>query len=142
MTPQIDAHGQITLHIHPTVSEVVDQNKQINAFGVNQSIPVAFSTIRESDSVVYASSGQLVVIGGLMQENIDKKESGVPLLSDIPGLGALFRHTKSVSRKSELVILLRPQVIGSPLDWEASLDASRQRIQQISPKFQQNWRQF
>ena len=142
VTPQIDAHGQITLHIHPTVSEVVDQNKQINAFGVNQSIPVAFSTIRESDSVVYASSGQLVVIGGLMQENIDMQESGVPLLSDIPGLGTLFRHTKSVSRKSELVILLRPQVIGSPFDWEASLDASRQRIQQISPKFQQNWRQF
>ncbi len=142
VTPQIDSHGQITLHIHPTVSEVVDQNKQINAFGVDQSIPVAFSTIRESDSVVYASSGQLVVIGGLMQETIDKKESGVPVLSDIPGLGALFRHTKSISRKSELVILLRPQVIGSPLDWEASLDASRQRIKQISPNFQQNWRQF
>lgn len=142
VTPQIDSHGKITLHIHPTVSEVVDQNKQINAFGENQSIPVAFSTIRESDSVVYANSGQLVVIGGLMQENIDMKESGVPVLSDIPGIGALFRHTKSVSRKSELVILLRPQVIGSPADWQNSLDASKERIQQISPKFQQNWRQF
>jgi len=142
VTPQIDSHGRITLHIHPTVSEVTDQNKQINAFGVNQSIPVAFSTIRESDSVVYANSGQLVVIGGLMKENIEKEESGVPVLSDIPGLGVLFRHTKSVSRKSELVILLRPQVIVSPGDWQRSLDASRQRINQISPKFQQNWRQF
>ncbi|MCF6266317.1 MAG: pilus (MSHA type) biogenesis protein MshL [Desulfuromusa sp.] len=142
VTPQISANGQIILHIHPTVSEVVDQNKQINAFGVDQSIPVAFSTIRESDSVVFANSGQLVVIGGLMQENIETKESGIPILSDIPGLGALFRHTKSISRKSELVILLRPQVIGSPADWAASLDASRQRIEQISPQLQQNWRQF
>ena len=142
VTPQIDSHGKITLHIHPTVSEVVDQNKQINAFGVNQTIPVAFSTIRESDSVVCAESGQLVVIGGLMKENTDKKQSGVPVLSDIPGLGGLFRHTKSVSRKSELVILLRPQVIVSPADWQRSLDASRQKINQISPKFQQNWRQF
>ncbi|SDZ90342.1 MSHA biogenesis protein MshL [Desulfuromusa kysingii] len=142
VTPQIDAQGRITLHIHPTVSEVVDQNKQINAFGVNQSIPVAYSTIRESDSVVYANSGQLVVIGGLMKDNTEKEESGVPLLSDIPGVGALFRHTKSVSRKSELVILLRPQVIVSPDDWQRSLDVSRQRVNQISPKFQQNWRQF
>ncbi|MEA3545497.1 MAG: pilus (MSHA type) biogenesis protein MshL [Thermodesulfobacteriota bacterium] len=142
VTPQISANGQIILHIHPTVSEVVDQNKQINAFGVAQSIPLALSTIRESDSVVYARSGQLVVIGGLMQEYIDKKESGIPVLGSIPGIGALFRHTKLVSRKSELVILLRPQVIGRPADWETSLDASRQRIQNISPELQQNWRSF
>ncbi|MDX2493507.1 MAG: pilus (MSHA type) biogenesis protein MshL [Desulfuromusa sp.] len=142
VTPQISANGQITLHIHPTISDVVDQNKQINAFGVNQSIPLAHSKIRESDSVVYANSGQLVVIGGLMQENIDKQESGIPVLSKIPGLGSLFRHTKSISRKSELVILLRPQVISSPGDWETTLDASRQRIKQMTPNSQQNWRQF
>ncbi|MEA3362034.1 MAG: pilus (MSHA type) biogenesis protein MshL [Thermodesulfobacteriota bacterium] len=142
VTPQIDPNGQIILHIHPTVSEVVDQNKQINVFGVNQSIPVAFSTVRESDSVVHARSGQLVVIGGLMQDKTVKDESGIPVLSKIPGLGSLFRHTQSTSRKSELVILLRPQVIGSPADWETSLDVSRQRIKQIAPQFQQNWRQF
>ncbi|MCW8892692.1 MAG: type II and III secretion system protein, partial [Deltaproteobacteria bacterium] len=102
----------------------------------------AFSTVRESDSVVHARSGQLVIIGGLMQENITKDESGIPVLSKIPGLGALFRHTRSSSRKSELVILLRPQVIASPADWEASLEASRQRINQLAPQLQQNWRQF
>lgn len=142
VTPQIDPNGQITLHIHPTVSEVVDQNKQINVFGVNQSIPVAFSTVRESDSVVHASSGQLVVIGGLMQENTTKDEAGVPVLSKLPGVGALFRHTRSSSRKSELVILLRPQVIASSADWEASLDATRQRINRLAPQLQNNWRQF
>ncbi|NOQ42186.1 MAG: pilus (MSHA type) biogenesis protein MshL, partial [Desulfuromusa sp.] len=86
--------------------------------------------------------GQLVVIGGLMQEKTVKDESGIPVLSKIPVLGSLFRHTKSSSRKSELVILLRPQVIGSPADWETSLDASRQRIKKIATKFQQNWRQY
>lgn len=142
VTPQIDPQGRITLHIHPTVSEVVDQNKQINVFGVNQSIPVAFSKVRESDSVVHAQSGQLVVIGGLMQENISKDEAGVPLLSKLPGIGTLFKHTRSTSRKSELVILLKPQVIGSPQDWEASLEASRRRIQQMAPNFNQEWRTF
>jgi MSHA biogenesis protein MshL len=142
VTPQIDPTGQITLHIHPTVSEVVDQNKQITVFGVNQTIPVAFSTVRESDSVVHARSGQLVVIGGLMQEKTTKDEAGIPVLSKIPGLGALFRHTKSVSRKSELVILLRPQVITSQADWEATIEASRQRLDRLAPQLQKNWRRF
>jgi MSHA biogenesis protein MshL len=142
VTPQIDPTGQITLHIHPTVSEVVDQNKQINVSGVTQTIPVAFSTVRESDSVVHARSGQLVVIGGLMQEKTTKDEAGIPVLSKIPGLGALFRHTKSVSRKSELVILLRPQVITSQADWEATLEASRQRLDRLAPQLQKNWRRF
>jgi MSHA biogenesis protein MshL len=142
VTPQIDAQGWITLHVHPTVSEVVDQKKMIQAFGASQSLPLAFSKVRETDSVVRARSGQLVVIGGLMEENITKDEAGVPLLSKIPGLGALFRHTKSTSHKSELVILLRPQVIGSPADWAADLDVSRSRLQQLAPQLQNNWRSF
>jgi len=139
VTPQISEDGQVTLHIHPTVSEVIDQTKEINVFGVNQTIPVAYSTVRESDSVVHARSGQLVVIGGLMQEKTTTEEVGVPILSKLPGIGALFRHTKSSSRKSELVILLRPQVIRSPGDWAASLEASRRRINRIAPQFQRSW---
>ena len=142
VTPQIDTDGQITLHIHPAISEVTDQNKQIVMNGEIQSIPVAYSTIRETDSVVFAQSGQLVVIGGLMQEHIDNKEAGIPVLSDIPWVGGLFRHTKMTSRKSELVILLRPQVIGSPADWQRNIDMSRQRIQRLAPEFKQDWRQF
>lgn len=139
VTPQIDVAGRIILHIHPTVSEVVDQTKEINVFGVNQTIPVAYSTVRESDSVVQAGSGQLVVIGGLMQEKTVTQEAGVPLLSKLPGLGALFRHNKASSQKSELVILLRPQVIRNSLDWSASLEQSRQRIDKLAPQFQRSW---
>jgi MSHA biogenesis protein MshL len=140
VTPQVDPAGQITLHIHPTVSEVVDQNKEINVFGINQTIPVAFSKVRESDSIINARSGQLVVIGGLMQEKTVKDEAGVPVLGKIPGLGALFRHTKSVSKKSELVILLRPQIIASQADWDTNVEASRQRINTMTPQLQKNWR--
>ncbi len=140
VTPQVDPTGQITLHIHPTVSEVVDQNKEINVFGINQTIPVAFSTVRESDSIINARSGQLVVIGGLMQEKTIKDEAGVPVLGKIPGLGALFRHTQSIAKKSELVILLRPQVITSQADWDMNVEASKQRINQMTPQLQKNWR--
>ncbi len=142
VTPQIDSAGRITLHIHPTVSEVTDQTKTISVFGETQSLPLAYSTVRESDSVVHATNGQLVVIGGLMQDKTSNNESGVPVLSKIPALGSLFRHTQTVSSKSELVILLRPQVINSSLDWQQRIDASRQRIETLSPQLMNNWRPF
>ncbi len=142
VTPQIDSDGQITLHIHPAISDVKDQYKQIKAFGVDQSLPLAYSTIRETDSVVYARSGQLVVIGGLMQEYIDNLEAGIPVLSDLPGIGGLFRHTQMRSRKSELVILLRPQVIGTPADWQRNLDITRKRMERLGPVSKQDWRTF
>jgi len=137
--PQIDENGAIILHIHPTVSEVVDQQKQIRLFGVDQSLPLAFSTVRESDSVVRAESGQLVVIGGLMQEKTANNRDGVPLLGRIPGIGGLFRNTRMTSSKSELVILLRPQVIRTAADWERDIDASRERVQQMTPRMHHGW---
>ena len=142
VTPQIDTNNQITLHVHPTVSEVIDQTKELNVFGNEQSIPVAYSTVRESDSVIHATSGQLVVIGGLMKENSSVDEAGVPFLSKIPGLGALFKHNRSSSHKQELVILLRPQVISNPADWTNNLESAQQRMQKIAPNFQQDWRRF
>ncbi|MBD1401418.1 pilus (MSHA type) biogenesis protein MshL [Pelobacter sp. M08fum] len=139
VTPQIDAQGGIILHIHPTVSKVVDQQKQISLFGVNQSLPLAFSTVRESDSIVRADSGQLVVIGGLMQEKTIDDRSGVPLLGRLPGIGGLFRHTRMSSSKSELVILLRPQVIRTAADWQRDIDSSRERVQQMTPQMHHGW---
>ncbi len=63
-----------------------------------------------------------------MQDNTTKEEAGVPILSKLPGVGALFRHTRSSSKKSELVILLRPQVINNSSDWTSQVDESRERI--------------
>lgn len=141
VTPQVDETGQITLHIHPTVSDVVDQDKTITVFGEDLTLPLAFSTVRESDSIVSARSGQLVVIGGLMEEITKTEEAGVPFLSDLPGVGALFKNTQSRSQKTELLILLRPQVITSQADWDANIEASRQRVDRMAPDLNQDWRQ-
>lgn len=145
VTPQIDARGGVVMHIHPTVSEVTDQTKQLSIFGgassTNQtmSLPLAKSTVRESDSIIRAENGQIVMIGGLMKDNQTNQEAAVPLLGRIPLLGGLFRHTKMVSQKSELVILLRPQVMINPQDWKQVIDTSRQRIQSLSPEFKREW---
>ena len=109
VTPQIGADGEVTLHIHPTVSEVEEQLKTISG----QQVPLASSTIRESDSIIRALNGQVVVLGGLMQNSSNDEGARVPLLGRIPLLGHLFKQTVQASTKSELVILLKPTVVDS-----------------------------
>lgn len=140
VTPQIDQDSRVTLHIHPTVSEVKDQTKSITVAGQTQSLPLAFSTVRESDSIVSAQSGQVVVIGGLMKDQQEKRDASVPLLGRLPGVGSLFRHTQSISRKSELVILLRPKVVADASDWDQAIDSSRQRFRTLGGQFDSEWR--
>jgi MSHA biogenesis protein MshL len=78
--------------------------------------------------VVSAQSGQIVVIGGLMQNSTVKDKAGIPLLGQLPFIGSIFRHTRETSRKSELVILLRPAVVQGDEPWGEALSQSRQRI--------------
>ncbi|EAT16649.1 pilus (MSHA type) biogenesis protein MshL [Desulfuromonas acetoxidans] len=131
VTPQISGQGRVTLHVHPTVSEVVDQTKVITVAGQAQSLPLAFSSVRESDTIVEARSGQVVVIGGLMKNSDTREGAGVPLLGDIPGLGHLFRHQKNSTSKSELIILLKPLVVERDTDWNNDIEAARQRMNSL-----------
>lgn len=115
VTPQISREGEVVLHIHPTISQVKDQEKTIilgnNGASTSANtfvLPLAQSTIRESDNIVRAKNGQIIVIGGLIQNNQEEQIAGVPIISKIPIIGPFFRRTEQVSQKIELVILLRP----------------------------------
>ncbi len=123
VTPAISAEGEVILHIHPTVSEVTQQNKII----AGQNVPLAASTIRESDSIVRAQSGQIIVIGGLMQTSSGDADSGVPWLSHVPVLGYAFKQKQQSSVKSELVILLRPVVS----DDQSQIDAMNESLARV-----------
>ena len=111
VTPQIDADGGVILHIHPSVSDVRDQTKRVTVGGQTDELPLAISEVRESDSVVKARSGQMIVIGGLMRSTRRQQNYGTPYLSSIPGLGNLFKSKRNSEIKTELVILLRPIVM-------------------------------
>jgi MSHA biogenesis protein MshL len=128
VTPQISAEGEVTLHIHPTVSEVRDQQKVLTVSGETDTLPLAFSEIRESDSIVKARSGQIIVIGGLMRNSTSDESFGTPGLSRIPGIGNLFKSRRAVEHKTELVILLKPIVIDSDESWTRMADETLQRI--------------
>lgn len=129
VTPQIAEDGAITLHVHPSVSEVNDQEKVITVGDRDVTLPLARSTVRETDSVIRAESGQIVVIGGLIQTNSEDNNSAVPFFSDIPLVGELFKQRRFQSRKSELVILLRPVVVGGAETMNQDIAGSRERMQ-------------
>lgn len=133
VVPQISEKGKVTLFIHPSVSEVDEQNKQVALTGADTLIlPLAFSTVRESDTIINANSGQVVVIGGLMQDKVVSLETSVPLLGDLPIIGSLFKHVRDQKTKSELIILLKPIVVDADGKvWNDLIKQSQDRIDAI-----------
>jgi MSHA biogenesis protein MshL len=132
VTPQISADGEVILHIHPTVSEVTDQTKALTVSGETDELPLAFSEIRESDSVVKARSGQIIAIGGLMRSSSRRVDSSTPVLGRMPGLRRLFGSTRESETKTELVILLRPIVVDEDEDWPNIIRPAADRIETLS----------
>jgi len=111
VTPQVNRHGDIVLHIHPIVSEVIDQSKTLSLGQDQFTLPLALTNVRESDSLVRTRDGRVVVIGGLMQNTISEEQTSTPVLGDIPLVGNLFKQTRQSQIKSELVILLRAKLV-------------------------------
>ena len=131
--PQISDDGQITLHVHPSVSQVSEKNKTVDLGGTlgKMNLPLASSTVSETDSVVRVQDGSIVAIGGLMQQSMTDDRSGVPVAGDVPLFGALFRHTNRASQKRELVILLKTTIVQGGGDWSQDVLNSRERIQKM-----------
>ncbi len=130
VTPQISDGGGVILHVHPSVTEVEDQTKTFTISDLEQELPLAFSTIRESDSIVRAESGQVVVIGGLIQNDSRDQTFGVPWFSRIPWVGRLFEHSKIANARTELVILLRPIVVENDV-WASQLHETSGRLDSV-----------
>jgi MSHA biogenesis protein MshL len=131
VTPQIGNDGSIVLHIHPAVSDVREQTKQINSSAGSMTMPLAISSVRESDSVIRAHNGQIVMIGGLMQNTLRETVAKVPLLGDLPLVGRLFSHTRRTTSKSELVILLKPILVDDEgAAWAREVDAAARLMRQ------------
>ncbi|MET1255688.1 pilus (MSHA type) biogenesis protein MshL [Aliikangiella maris] len=118
VTPQINRQGDIVLHIHPVVSEVNDQKKTLTLGQDQFTLPLALTNIRESDSIVRTSNQQVIVIGGLMQNQVQNKVTATPLLSDIPMLGELFKQNRESVVKSELVILLKASLVDKQFNFD------------------------
>lgn len=143
VTPQIDENNQIILHIHPSVSNVIDKTKDIDlgAAGTFR-LPLASSTVSETDTIVRVTNGNIVAIGGLMKQSDSRARGGIPGLQDLPIIGQVFKNTSRSGLKSELVILLKPTVIESEESWKQDIQETNQRIRDLRhDEFGRYWRE-
>jgi MSHA biogenesis protein MshL len=119
------------LHVHPSVSNVSQDDKNVNlgaVFGGQVTLPLARSTISETDSVVRVQDGNVVAVGGLMKLDVNDTRSGLPGLRDEPGVGWLFGSDRRTAVKKELVILIKPTVIKGDRESAADLREIRDRM--------------
>lgn len=133
VTPQIDDKDNITLHVHAMVNSITESAKISQPVAGAVMVPFAVNTISETDSVVKAKDGQVIVIGGLMTESASDNRSKVPGAGDVPGVGALTSKGGQRSAKRELVILLKPTVVKDDGTWSNDIGATQGRIEGFRP---------
>jgi len=120
VTPQIDEGNMITLHVHPSVSVVNERKKQVDLGTLGSyKLPLASSSINETDTVVRIPDGQIVAIGGLMQMESSRSASGLPGSNDNALTASLLGNRNNGGSKKELVVLIKPSIIRSAEDWQA-----------------------
>jgi MSHA biogenesis protein MshL len=136
VTPQIDDDDNITLHIHPAVSDVKTKVREISLGSAGSlTLPLASSTISETDSIIRIRNGQVVAIGGLMKSASMSDGSLVPIVGEVPLFGNLFKQQQKNSLKKELVILIKATVVKGEETWARNiLDAQRNIEQMTRPK--------
>ncbi len=134
VTPQISADNNIILHIHPVVSKVTAQRLHYEIGGQSDAISTAKSDIEESDNIIRVKNGQMVALGGLMTNHAENSNDRVPGVSNIHGVGNLFKKQDSESSRSELIILLQPHVVGKDT-WSKQLHQLSKQYQATSQEF-------
>ncbi|HWE75570.1 MAG TPA: type II secretion system secretin GspD [Stellaceae bacterium] len=124
VTPLVNANGQVTLDVGQEVSEVATttaQTSSTSTFGPT-------ITERRLQSSVTVQDGETVALGGLIQDTNSNTKNGIPLLSDIPVIGAAFGTTDKNVQRTELLILLSPKIIHNAADARAATEELRSRL--------------
>ena len=128
--PQISDSDSVLINVRPTISRITsfvnDPNPDLANANVVSRVPQIQT--REMESVLKISNGQIAVLGGLMQDSVQKQRDGIPLLSRVPVAGDVFSFRDDVNAKTELVIFLRPIVVH-----EASVDGDLRAYRSALP---------
>ena len=125
VTPRANATGEVTLDIEQEVSDVATVNTgTLNAPTLDE---------RRIKSTVSVDSGESVALGGLISNSVTKTRSAIPLLGEIPVLGALFRNDDNTTLRTELLVLIEPRIINGADDARAATDELERRMQDIAP---------
>jgi MSHA biogenesis protein MshL len=132
VTPQINDTGKVNVNVRPTISRVLSFVRDPNPQLLNIPSNIPQIQVREMESILQIDSGNTAVLGGLMQDEIQRNTDAVPGLSDVPGVGNVFKGKNDATQKTELVIFLRPTVVPN-----ASLESDElQSFKQYLPEQQ------
>jgi len=130
VTPQISNFSEVILNVRPTISRVVgyknDPSPDLVKAGITNPIPEI--QVREIESILKIGNGNIAIIGGLMQDEINQNRLGVPVLSTLPIIGDLFSYRDDSYRKTELVIFIRPVIVE-----DASMDGDLRDYRKYLP---------
>lgn len=114
-------NGTVSMAVRPTITRIVDTKpdpavQYVTSFndveGVESLVPEL--NVQEIDSVIQVKSGRPVVMGGLLQDRVAANQNGVPVLSEVPMVGSLFRQHTDLVQKTELVIFLKATILSAP----------------------------
>jgi general secretion pathway protein D len=125
VTPRVNANGLITLEVGQEVSAVAATSASTNST-LGPTI-----TERRLQSSVTVQDGETVALGGLIQDTNSLTKNGLPLLSDIPVIGAAFGTTDHNVQRTELLVLLSPKIVHNAADARAATDELRSRLHSL-----------
>lgn len=118
VTPQISDNDAITLNVRPTITSIAREVDDPNPALLNSTPPIRNKVpvirTKEIESIMRVASGNIAILGGLMEDKIDYQNQRIPMAGQIPLVGELFNNRNNLALKTELVILLRPVVIRDP----------------------------
>jgi MSHA biogenesis protein MshL len=130
VTPQISETDTVLLNLKPTISRIVgfvnDPNPALAAVNIVSRVPEVQT--REMESMIKVNSGQMAVMGGLIQDSVSDVEDGIPGLNQMPLVGPIFTHRNKANAKTELVIFMRPIVVKDP-----SIDGDYSSFRNLMP---------
>jgi general secretion pathway protein D len=121
IVPTINADGYVTFRILQEVSQLTSQT-------IEAALNAPVISTREAETSGIVRDGETIVLGGLIGDNLDRTESGVPLLKDVPLLGNLFKTTTTSRSRTELAIFLTPYVVFTDEDAARVLERERRRL--------------
>lgn len=132
VTPQIAESDEVTLNVRPSISRIIAFEQDPNPALANAIVPVVSRVpviqTREMESVLKVASGQVAVMGGLMQDTTNNLRDGLPGINQVPGLGDALSFRNETTNKTELVIFMRPVVVK-----EASLSGDYSSFRDFLP---------
>jgi general secretion pathway protein D len=130
INPHINPDGLVTLAVQPEVSDL-DESRSVP---VSEGLTVPTFTINRATTMINVRNGQTVVIGGLIRDSFEHVKQKVPLLGDIPLLGALFSRTDDVKTKRELMIFLTPYVVYSQRQLDELARVEKAKLKMIAER--------